>query len=60
MNEIVWALNSSNDNLQSLISYTRIFSIYLDDFGIQCNVDMPEVIPDFPVTGSNRRDISYW
>jgi signal transduction histidine kinase len=58
MNEIVWALNLSNDNLQSLVAYTREFTMsYLDDFGIQCHIDIPDAIPDIPVTGRNRRDI---
>jgi signal transduction histidine kinase/streptogramin lyase len=58
MNEIVWALNLSNDNLQSLVAYTREFAMsYLDDFGIQCHIDIPDAIPDIPVTGRNRRDI---
>ena len=58
MNEIVWAMNVNNDNLQSLISYTREFAVsYLDDFNIQCEVDLPEHISDLTVTGTNRRDI---
>jgi signal transduction histidine kinase len=58
MNEIVWALNLSNDNLQSLVSYTREFAVsYLDDFGLRCRIDIPDAIPDFPVTGRNRRDV---
>jgi signal transduction histidine kinase len=58
MNEIVWALNVNNDNLQSLVSYTREFAVsYLDDVELQCRVDIPENIPNIPVTGTNRRDI---
>jgi len=58
MNEIVWAMNINNDNLQSLISYTREFAVsYLDDLNIQCRVELPENIPDIPISGSNRRDI---
>lgn len=58
MNEIVWAMNVNNDNLQSLISYTREFAVsYLDDFNIHCKVDLPEHISELTVTGTNRRDI---
>jgi signal transduction histidine kinase/streptogramin lyase len=58
MNEIVWALNLSNDNLQSLVAYTREFAVsYLDDFDLRCRIDIPDAIPDMPVTGRNRRDI---
>jgi signal transduction histidine kinase len=58
MNEIVWAMNINNDNLQSLVSYTREFAVsYLDDFKVNCRIELPELIPDIPVTGTNRRDI---
>jgi signal transduction histidine kinase len=58
MNEIVWALNINNDNLQSLVSYTRQYAVsYLDDLGIQCNVETTENIPDITVTGNNRRSV---
>jgi|GEM_PF-998691 signal transduction histidine kinase/ligand-binding sensor domain-containing protein len=58
MNEIVWALNLNHDNLQSLVSYTREFAVsYLDDFGIDAIVRIPEHIPGIPVAGSNRRDV---
>ena len=58
MNEIVWALNVNNDNLQSLISYTREFIVgYLDDFDLECQVSIPAFVPDVHVTGTNRRDI---
>jgi ligand-binding sensor domain-containing protein/signal transduction histidine kinase len=58
MNEIVWAMNINNDNLQSLISYTREFSVsYMDDFNLECKIELPDQIPDLPVIGTKRRDI---
>jgi ligand-binding sensor domain-containing protein/signal transduction histidine kinase len=58
MNEIVWALNINNDNLQSLVAYTRQYAVsYLDDLGIRCSVETPEIIPDIAVTGNNRRSV---
>jgi signal transduction histidine kinase/ligand-binding sensor domain-containing protein len=58
MNEIVWALNINNDNLQSLVSYTRQFAVsYLDDLKISSEVVFPEQIPDIPVPGSHRRSV---
>ncbi|MGL6270018.1 MAG: ATP-binding protein, partial [Chitinophagaceae bacterium] len=58
MNEIVWAMNINNDNLQSLISYTREFSVsYMDDFNLDCKIELPDQIPDVPVIGTKRRDI---
>lgn len=58
MNEIVWALNVNNDNLQSLIAYTRRYAVsYLDDLNLQYKLLMPDDIPDLTVTGKNRRSI---
>ncbi len=58
MNEIVWALNVNNDNLQSLIAYTRQYAVsYLDDLNISCNFETPENIPNIIVNGKNRRSV---
>lgn len=58
MNEIVWALNNNNDNLQSLIAYTRLYTVsYLDDLDIDYHFDTPESIPEVTVLGKNRRSI---
>lgn len=58
MNEIVWALNSNHDNLQSLISYSRQYAVsYLDDLGIQSHVSVPDSIPSINISGNNRRTI---
>ncbi len=58
MNEIVWALNNNNDNLQSLIAYTRLYTVsYLDDLDIDYHFDTPEFIPEITVLGKNRRSV---
>jgi signal transduction histidine kinase/ligand-binding sensor domain-containing protein len=58
MNEIVWALNINNDNLQSLVSYTREFTVsYLDDVELVCRVDIPDQVPNVHISGTNRREI---
>jgi signal transduction histidine kinase len=58
MNEIVWALNINNDNLQSLLAYIRQYAVkYLDDVNIGCTVHMPENIPAFSIAGNERRSI---
>ncbi len=58
MNEIVWALNINNDNLQSLIAYTRQYAVsYLDDLNISCDFETPESIPDVTVNGKSRRSV---
>lgn len=58
MNEIVWALNISNDNLQSLIGYLRRYAVkYLDDINIECAFYQPENIPPIIIDGFIRRNI---
>ncbi|MGB4771012.1 MAG: two-component regulator propeller domain-containing protein [Chitinophagaceae bacterium] len=58
MNEIVWALNNNNDNLQSLVAYTRQYTVgYLDDLNIDYHFNTPDQIPDIAVLGKNRRNV---
>jgi signal transduction histidine kinase len=58
MNEIVWALNINNDNLQSLLAYIRQYAVKtLDDIGINCNVTISENIPAVTILGNERRMI---
>ena len=58
LNEIVWALNVNNDNLQSLLIYTRQYAVkFLDDVNILCKAEIPDKIPDLHVSGKNRRNI---
>jgi signal transduction histidine kinase len=58
MNEIVWALNINNDNLQSLLAYIRQYAVKcLDDVNINCNVNMPENVSAVFIAGSERRNI---
>ncbi|HEX5155420.1 MAG TPA: two-component regulator propeller domain-containing protein [Parafilimonas sp.] len=56
MNEIVWALNINNDNLQSLLAYIRQYAVKaLDDVGINCNVAVSEKVPAITIAGNERR-----
>ena len=58
MNEIVWALNINNDNLQSLLSYIRQYAAKtLDDVKIDCSISMPENVPGITLSGNERRNI---
>ena len=58
MNEIVWALNINNDNLQSLLAYIRQYAAKaLDDTGICCKIVMPDVVPETLIQGNERRSI---
>lgn len=58
MNAIVWSMNSSNDSLDSLISYIRAYAIeFFDGTPIDCKVLMPSVIPPQELSGDKRRNI---
>jgi signal transduction histidine kinase len=58
MGEIVWALNEKNDSLSDLLSYTRVYAMeYLSQNGIKCTLDIPDELPQVPVTGEFRRNI---
>jgi signal transduction histidine kinase len=58
MNAIIWSMNSSNDTLDSLISYIRAYSIeYFDATPIECKVKRPDIIPFKEITGDKRRNI---
>ena len=58
MNEIVWALNINNDNLQSLMAYIRQYAVKaLDDMGIGATVRIDENIPVLTIAGNERRTV---
>jgi signal transduction histidine kinase len=58
MSEIVWALNSQNDTLESLIAYIRAYAMkYFDEIQLDCKVSMPEKIPSVNLSGEQRRNI---
>jgi len=58
MDEIVWAVNPRYDTLASLANY---FGGYAQEFleasGIRCNLNMPLVLPDLPVTAEVRHNL---
>ena len=58
MNEIVWALNVSNDSLISLLSYIRQYlSTRLSAAGILLEISEPIAYPDMFVSGRVRRNV---
>lgn len=58
MNEIVWALNISNDTLISLVSYIRQYmSNTLTAAGMLFHMDEPETYPEIHMSGKTRRNI---
>jgi signal transduction histidine kinase len=58
MNEIIWALNTSNDTVESLIAYTRKFAFgFLQQAGILLNFNQPPPGQSHTVEGAVRRNI---
>ncbi|MCC6724758.1 MAG: hypothetical protein IT258_09625 [Saprospiraceae bacterium] len=58
MNEIIWAMNSNFDKLDTMVSYIRQYAVeFLDTNDIRCKVHRPEAFPDITVTGEMRRNI---
>jgi signal transduction histidine kinase len=58
MSQIIWALNPKNDTLEGLIAYIRRFATeYLEPTSIACIFDLPETLPNLPLTVEVRRNI---
>ena len=58
MNEILWSLNHTNDDLPGLISYIREYAMnFMEQVGIACHIEMPEKIISLDVAGDVRRHI---
>lgn len=58
MNEIVWSLNTNNDNLKGTIAYVRQYAgSFLQDAKIDVEFDLPNEIKDLEVDGEVRRHI---
>lgn len=56
LNEIVWALNPGNDNLQNLVAYMREYATnYLEQFGINLRCNFPDEIPARELSEQSRR-----
>ncbi|MGQ0739934.1 MAG: sensor histidine kinase [Bacteroidota bacterium] len=58
MNAIIWSMNNSNDSLDNLIAYIRLWSVeYFENTPIACKVNTPDHIPARELTGEKRRNI---
>ncbi|MCC6289405.1 MAG: tetratricopeptide repeat protein [Chitinophagaceae bacterium] len=58
MNEIVWSLNNSNDNIAGMIAYMRQYAgTFLEDASIHLSFHEPQTIPAAEVDGHTRRHI---
>jgi signal transduction histidine kinase len=58
MGEIVWALNTGNDSLSSLVAYLRRYlAEFFDDTSIQYRFQAPDQLPDHELSGEERRNL---
>ena len=58
MKEVIWSLNTENDELSSLISYIqRQARSWLEHYPCQLTITIPEKIPDLEIDGESRRNI---
>jgi len=58
MNAIIWAMSSSNDSLENMISYIRSYSQeYFENTGIRCRINIMEELPDMVVWGEIRKNV---
>jgi signal transduction histidine kinase len=58
MDEIVWAVNPSNDDLENVANYIIDFAQgYLSDAGLRCRVRIPRDLPPYALTAQFRHDL---
>jgi signal transduction histidine kinase len=58
MNQIIWALNPKNDNVEGLITYIRRFAFeYLEPAAIKCHFDLPQKLQEKKLSVETRRNI---
>ena len=60
LDEIVWAVNSKNDTVNSLASYFCSYAQRLLDLaGVACGLDMAEELPEHPLHPAFRQEIFF-
>ena len=58
LDEVVWAVNPRNDNLRDMLQYIGQFAIeFLSAASIRCRLDLPEKIPQMPVSAEVRHNL---
>jgi signal transduction histidine kinase len=58
LDEIVWAINPRNDTLDALITYiSKLITDQSRAAGLQCRLDVPPVLPTWPINGTTRHNI---
>ena len=58
LDEIVWAVNPQNDMLEHVASYIGHYAQeYFQETGIECKVDIPERLPQYPLSSQLRHHL---
>lgn len=58
LDEIVWAITPANDNLEQFVSYmSKYAQDYLRVAGIRCRLEVPESLPEYPMSSAERHDL---
>lgn len=58
MKEVIWSLNTENDDLQNLISYLhKQARQMMENFSGKFNITLPSNIPEAKISGEDRRHI---
>lgn len=58
MGQIVWSMNPENNQLESLVSYIREYSIdFFEDSNIKCKIDFPDEINEIKLSQQKRRNV---
>ncbi|MFD2570261.1 ATP-binding protein [Spirosoma soli] len=58
MNEIIWSLNTKNDNLNGLIAYIRAYaSEFIDNTNLLLHTEVNESPQEITIRGTDRRNV---
>ncbi len=58
MNTIIWTMTSSNDTVESLVTYMRTYAFeFFESTNIDCKFNMPDSLPKVELSGERRRNI---
>jgi signal transduction histidine kinase len=58
LDEIVWAITPANDTLEEFASFVSKFAQdYLRVAGIRCRLEVPESLPNHPMSSAQRHDL---
>lgn len=58
MNQVIWSLNPSNDSLNGLIAYVRVYAReFLDNAALHLRIEAEEAEADVRIDGDDRRNV---